>query len=191
MTRDEIYDHLAQVYLGKRSKAETKIKKQFSAWLVINIGIAGIILASTFYGLSAFLAGKRDALQSSVIYALNNGPIRIRYNLEAPYPPVKAFSLSIPEIDAAKYDRLNFAIRGFSEGRPGIVKVVIRNQKNETASYFVQGVELEWQKFSIPLKDFTQITDWSTLKDVTFVFESWNVVNTKGVVLIDDVSFSS
>ena len=31
MTRDEIYDHLAQVYLGKRGKVEEKKKQQFNS----------------------------------------------------------------------------------------------------------------------------------------------------------------
>ena len=43
MNRDDIYDHLAQVYLGKRNKTEEKKKKQYSVWLLINIGITFII----------------------------------------------------------------------------------------------------------------------------------------------------
>ena len=50
MTRDDIYDHLAQVYLGKRKEADDKKKKQFSAWLFINIVITVIIFASIFDG---------------------------------------------------------------------------------------------------------------------------------------------
>ena len=191
MTRDEIYDHLAQVYLGKRNRVETKKKKQFNAWLVINIVIAGIILASTCYGLSAFLARRGESLHSSVIFALNNGPIRVLYNLNEPYPSVKTFALSVPDVNLKKYNKLNFAIRGFSEGYPGVVKIVIKNKKNETAAYFVKDVKGQWQKFSIPFEQFKQITDWTNLSEISFVFESWNVDKKKGTVLIDDVCFSS
>ena len=191
MTRDEIYDHLAQVYLGKRNKVEVKKKKQLNAWLMINIVLAAIILASTFYGLSAFLARRGDSLQSSVIFALNNGPIRIPYNLNEPYPSVKKFSLSVPDVNVKKYNKLNFAIRGFSEGYPGVVKIVVKNARNETSSYFVKDVELKWEHFSIPFSQFKEITDWSSLTDISFVFEAWNVDSKKGIVLIDDVCFSS
>ena len=191
MTRDEIYDHLAQVYLGKRNKAEIKKRKQFNAWLVINIGIAVIILASTFYGLSAFLVRRGESLQSSVIFALNNGPIKIPYNLNDPYPSVKAFSLSVPDVNLTKYSKLNFTIRGLSEGYPGVVKIVIKNERNEIASYFVQDVKMQWQHFSIPFEEFKQITDWTNLSEISFVFEAWNVDRKKGIVLIDDVCFSS
>lgn len=191
MTRDEIYDHLAQVYLGKRNKVETKRKKQFNAWLVINIVIAFIILASTSYGLSAFLTRRTETLQRSVIFALNNSPIRITYNLNEPYPQVKNFSLSIPEINLAKYHALNFSIRGLEEGYPGVMKIMIRNDKNETSSYFIKDVKLQWQRLTIPFSEFEHITDWSHVVDVNFVFEAWNVEKKKGIVLIDDVCFSS
>lgn len=191
MTRDEIYDHLAQVYLGKRNKIETQKKKQLNAWLVINIVIAFIILASTFYGLSAFLTRRSEFLQRSVIFSLNNSPIRITYDLNEPYPPIKSFSLSMPEIPLTKYNALNFSIRGLEEGYPGVVKIVITNDKNETAAYFIKDVKLQWQHRTIPFSEFKQITDWTHIADVNFVFESWNVEKKKGIVLIDGVCFSS
>jgi hypothetical protein len=179
------------VYLGKKNKTETRKKREFSAWLLINIVIAVIILASTFYGLSAFLARRGESLQSRVIFALNNGPIRISYNLNEPYPSVKTFALSIPDVSLSKYSKLNFSIRGLDEGVPGVVKIVVRNQKKESAFYFVKNVDREWRSFSIPFDEFKQITDWSNIVDVSFVFESWNVEKKKGIVLVDDVCFSS
>lgn len=86
---------------------------------------------------------------------------------------------------------MNFSIRGFAEGYPGVVKIVVKNGKNETASYFVKDVQLHWQRFSIPFEEFKQITDWTNLSEISFVFESWNVDKKKGIVLIDDVCFSS
>ncbi len=78
MTRDEIYDHLAQVYLGKKNKIAQQKKVRFNVWLVINIVITVIIFASASYGLSAFLTHRGDALQNKIIFSLNNGPIRVK-----------------------------------------------------------------------------------------------------------------
>jgi len=97
----------------------------------------------------------------------------------------------VPAVDAAKYGKIQFSIRGKEEGVPGIVKVVVKNRINEEASYYVQGVGLQWQEFEIPLEEFKQITDWSNLTNISFVLESWNVDNKKGLILIDDVCFSS
>lgn len=191
MTRDDIYDHLAQVYLGKRSKADIKKEQQFSAWLLINILITVIIFTSAFYGLTAFLTHRDSHLQSRVIFSLHNGAIRMEYNFSEPFPPVKTFALEVPPVDAAKYDKIQFSIRGKEEGVPGIVKVVVKNRRNEEASYYIQGVGLDWQEFNIPLEEFKQITDWSSLTDISFVLESWNVDHKKGLILIDNVCFSS
>ena len=191
MTRDDIYDHLAQVYLGKRSKADIKKERQFSAWLLINILITVIIFTSAFYGLTAFLAHRDSALSSRIIFSLHNGPIRMEYNFKDSFPPVKTFALDVSAVDAAKYGKIQFSIRGKEEGVPGIVKIVVKNRRNEEASYYVQGVGLDWQEFNIPLNEFQQITDWSSLIDISFVLESWNVDSQKGLILIDNVCFSS
>ncbi|MCK5014454.1 MAG: hypothetical protein KAS66_11600 [Candidatus Omnitrophica bacterium] len=191
MTREDIYDHLAQVYLGKRSKADIKKERQFSVWLLINILITVIIFTSAFYGLTAFLTHRNSALQSRIIFSLHNGPIRIAYNFTNSFPPVKTFALDVPAIDAAKYNKIQFSIRGKEEGTPGIVKIVVKNRRSEEASYYIQGVGLDWQEFHIPLNEFQQITDWSSLTDVSFVLESWNVESKKGLVLVDGVCFSS
>ncbi|MCK5260250.1 MAG: hypothetical protein KAJ70_04240 [Candidatus Omnitrophica bacterium] len=191
MTRDDIYDHLAQVYLGKRSKADIKKEKQFSAWLLINILITVIIFTSAFYGLTAFLTRRDSALSSRIIFSLHHGTIRMEYNFTDSFPPVKTFALNVPAVDAAKYGKIQFSIRGKEEGTPGIVKIVVKNRRNEEASYYVRGVGLDWQEFNIPLDEFQQITDWSSLTDISFVLESWNVDSKKGLILIDNVCFSS
>ena len=191
MTRDEIYDHLAQVYLGKRSKKEEKKKNHFNVWLLINISITFVIFTSLFYGLSAFLTKRNLSLHNSVIFSLTNSPIRIVYNLDYPFPPVKTFSLTIPSLNTERYQKLNFSIRGLEEGYPGVVKITIKNSKNEIASFFVRNVGLDWQEVSIPLEKFEQISDWSTLTDISFVLESWNAEKKKGIILIENVAFAS
>jgi len=191
MRRDEIYDHLAQVYLGKRTKTDVKKKQQFNAWLVINIFITAVIFTSAFYGLTAFLTHHNSALQSKVIFSLHNGPVRLEYDLRDPFPPTKSFAVGVPNVDAGKYDAIRFSIRGKEDGVPGVVKVVVKNRLNEESSYYVQGVGLDWQEFQIPLEEFKHITNWANLTDITFVLESWNIDDKKGLILIDNLCFSS
>ena len=165
--------------------------EQHVAGVLVNIVITVIIFVSTFYGLTAFLTQRRSLLENSIIFSLHNGPIRLEYNFENPLPPIKTFVLSVPRMDVSKYSRISFSIRGKEEGTPGIVKVIIRNQKNEVAAYYLRGIGLDWKDFNISLKDFKEITDWTTVKDVSFILESWNVDNKRGMILIDDVCFSS
>ncbi len=191
MTRDEIYDHLAQVYLGKRKKSDEKKKRRFNAWLLINIIITSTIFLSVFYGLTAFLTQKNFVLDNNVMYSLNKGIITIGYNFEDSFSPEKSFSFNVNDIDISKYKNIQFSIRGKEEGTPGVVKIVVENNKNERASYYVQGVGLEWKEHSIPLSEFRQITDWTDIKSISFVLEVWNVEKRKGIVLLEDISFSS
>ena len=192
MTRDEIYDHLAKVYLGKRenvSPKKNKPKPFNRSLLVINIVITAVITISTVYGFTAFLT-RRAGLKSQVFYALNNDPIRISYDLNDPYPATKTFSITIPNKDVSKYKVLNVSIRGMDGAYPGIVKVVVANQKNEQAIYYIQNVDTTWQKASIPFVKLN-LTDWTTITEVSFVLEAWNVDFRRGTLLIDGVSFSN
>jgi hypothetical protein len=192
MNRDEIYDHLAKVYLGKResiSPKKSKPRRVNHSLLVINIVITAVITISAVCGFTAFLTRRAD-LKSQVFYALNNNPIRIVYDLNEPYPATKTFSISIPSKDASKYKVLNVSLRGMDGAYPGIVKVVIANQKNEQAIYYIQNVQNTWQKASIPFEKLN-LTDWTTITEVSFVLEAWNVDFRRGTVLIDGVSFSN
>ena len=191
MTRDEIYDHLAQVYLGKRKKAEKKNKLEFNAWLLINILITAIIFSSAFYGLTAFLKHRSDFFESKIVYSLHAGRISLPYNFRKDVSPVKTLALSVPQIDASQYGSLQFSLRAKEEGNPGIVKIVIQNNKNEISSYYVQGITNNWKEYTISLDEFKQISDWSNLKDVSFTLESWNVNKDKGLILIDNVRFAN
>ncbi|MFT5169745.1 MAG: hypothetical protein ACI9F2_001035 [Lysobacterales bacterium] len=192
MTRDEIYDHLAQVYLGKGKKAEIKEKKnRFNAWLLINILITVIIFSSAFYGLTAFFTHDDTRLQNSIMYSLHHGAVTMDYRFDEGYPPVKSFSLKVPQIDTSEYSSIDFSLRAREEGSPGIVKVVMKNKRKEEASFYIQGIDLKWQSFSIGFEEFNKITDFSTITDVTFVLESWNVDKKRGLIVIEDIGFSS
>lgn len=191
MTRDDIYDHLAQVYLGKRKKDDVKEKKQFNAWLLINLFITVIIFASAFYGLTAFLTHQKESLKNNVIYSLHQGALRFEYNFKTSTNPIESFQLSLPDMDIGRYGSLEFSIRGKEEGVPGIVKVEFKNKYNEASHYYIQGVDLDWKKYRIPLNEFNQITDWTNVTELSFMVESWNVNDKKGIVLIDNLNFAT
>ena len=190
MTHDEIYDHLANVYLGKRENVEVKKKKSSSAWLAINIVITVLILTSVVYGLTAFLTRHDDILKSRVMYSLNNSPIRLTYNVGDGYPQAKNLSISLPQVDAAKYKRLNLTVKASGGGNPGMVKIVLTNARNEQAAYYLQGIKTKWQDYSIGFEQLN-LTDWSTIRDVSFVVEAWNSQRADGTVFIDNISFSN
>ncbi|MFH1359415.1 MAG: hypothetical protein ABIJ41_00065 [Candidatus Omnitrophota bacterium] len=190
MTKSEIYEHLARVYIGKSEKAEPQRRKRFNIKIFKQALLTIIFVTLSFYGLTAFLSHRNGSLDHQIIFALTNSPIRIPYNLNSPYPQIKSFSIPIPKTDALKYNELRFSVRALEEGTPGTMKIILRNRKNEASFYFIEGIDLKWKKVSIPLKQFEAITDWTNLSDVSFVLEAWNAKKKKGIILIDDVCFS-
>jgi hypothetical protein len=192
MTRDEIYDHLAKVYLGKRESAvEIKpVKKKPHVWLVINIVITAFILASVIYGLTAFLAKRNDLLQSRIIYALNSAPVKLSYSVGGDYPQVKDLKIALPVADATKFARINMSLKADAGGNPGMLKLVLTNDRAEQAVYYLQGITSRWQDYAIPFGEL-DLTDWRSLRDISFVVEAWNAQQTRGAVYIDNISFSN
>ncbi|MBF0123309.1 MAG: hypothetical protein HQL21_07915 [Candidatus Omnitrophica bacterium] len=192
MTRDEIYDHLAKVYLDKRETVEKVVAKKAPpvSWLVINIVITGFILASVFWGLTAFLTQRDDLLKSRIIYTLNNSPIRLSYDVGSGLPQVKQLVIALSPVDAQKYHRINLSVRGADNGNPGILKIILTNAREEKAAYYLQGIKQRWQDYSISF-DQMNLTDWKTLRDISFVIEGWNATKPSGTVFIDNISFSN
>ncbi len=190
MNREEIYDHLAQVYLGKRARIEEKKPKpRPGAWFVINVVITAFILTSVVYGLTAFLTQRKDVFRSRVIYALNNSPIRLTYAVGGAYPQVKNLTIAVPETDVSQYRRLNLSVSSIG-GNPGILKVVLTNARAEQAAYHLKGVHGRWQDYSIAF-DEMDLTDWHSVQDISFVIEAWNTQDPAGAVLIDNITFSN
>ena len=191
MTKEEIYEHLAQVYIGKKTNDKRTLrKKRLKLPRETRVLLTLLIVGLAFYTLTAFLSRRNDDLKSSIIFALSNAPIRIKYDLNPPFPQIKDFSISIPQVDIGKYRSLNFSIRGLEEGYPNIVKVVLKNKRNETAFKYIKGVDLKWNRYTITFDELSAISDFTNLSEVNFVLEAWNVKQKRGIILIDDLCFS-
>lgn len=193
MTRDEIYDHLAQVYLGKReSVVEVKkpIQKQKPyVWFVMNIGITVVVLLSVVLGLTAFLTQRNDVLKSKIVYALNNSPLRLSYIVGGEYPHVKKLTIDIPSSDVSDFSKVNVSLKSMKDA-PGILKMVLTNAREEQAVYYLKGIDQKWRDFSVSFEELN-LSDWKSLKNISFVVEAWNASSQQGVVLIDNISFSN
>ena len=189
-SKEEIYEHLAKVYLGKQKKSYRHKKKHFEPQFV-NRAAAVLVIVSCILGFSAFLIKHNGFAANSVIYSLNQRPLRISYDLSEPFPQIYSFAIPVPRINISKYSSVSFAIRAIKNSAPGTIKIVIKNKKQESSFYFLKQIGGNWNKVTIPLSEFKDTSDWSNVTDVSFVFEAWNVEKPKGVVLIDDLCFTS
>lgn len=196
MRNREIYDRIADTYLGKVShKKSGSGKNKKKKWIIITTVINVIILVTVFFLARAALLHYKEGLDrktSAAIYILSERyPLKLSYNLAPPYLGIKDFTFSLPLVDASKFSCLKLRARGDANaGFTAVVKVEIRNQRNEKDSYYLKGIRDKWEDFSIPLKEFKNISDWSNIKELSFIFEEWNISSKRGIIYIDNISFS-
>lgn len=191
MTKDEIYEHLANVYLGKKKKKKKRKNLKFYTLLFVNIVTVPLIIALIVGAVySRGIRGKIKA-NNSVSLALNYYPLRINYDFNNNKPQVQDFAFNLPEIDISKYAELVFSLKGAKQSFPRILKISLENKRKEKAAYYLSGITANWNKVTIPLSDFKELTDLSSLTKISFVVESWNQNNKMGSFLIDDLGFSS
>jgi hypothetical protein len=192
MTKEEIYEHLANVYLGKKKSIPKKEKR---LTISVLIGLNAILIL----GLFGFTVGKWDLFnkpdvtpqQSLLSLTLGNYPLRLTYNFGEDKPQIQNFSMHLPNIDLRKFDSLIFSIRSFKGKTPKLLKISLENKKRESSRVYFSDISERWQKVTIPLDRFKDITDWSAITKISFIFEAWNLDSKNGKVLIDNVTFAS
>jgi len=192
MTKEEIYEHLAKVYLGKKKKKKKRnsllIKTLFFASLLFFISALFFVITG-----SNFLIKRRSVenKQNLLSLSLGNYPLRLSYKFDKQTPQRQNFSMYLPNLDLREFDSLVFSIRGLNNKIPRILKIGLENRKKEKSKSYYNDITSRWKKVVIPLNDFKEITDWSQITKLSFIFEAWNLDGPEGKVLIDDVSFSS
>lgn len=188
MTREEIYEHLAKVYLGKK-KTNKKNNKLIKILLFVNL-IAVVLLPSFYVIKNNDTNSLINKQEQSFTLALNYYPLRLIYNFQEDSPQVENLSLFFPNLNIEQYDSLVFSIRGPGTA-PRILKISLENQKKEISTYYLDGIDYRWKKITIPLSEFNKITDWSNLTKLSFIIEAWNTDEPRGSVLIDEICFYS
>lgn len=191
MTKDEIYEHLAKVYLGKKKKKKKRKNLRFYTLLFINVVTLPIIIG-LIVGAVNFRSSKgRVRTNNSLQLALNYYPLRINYDFQKDRPQVLDFALNLPETDVSKYSSLEFSLRGAKKSYPQRLKITLENKRKEKSSYYLSNLTTHWQKVSIPLSDFKELTDLSNLNKISFILEAWNLNNKTGSFLVEDIGFST
>jgi hypothetical protein len=191
MTKDEIYEHLAKVYLGKKKKKKKQKNFKFYTLLFINVVTLPLIAALIVGAVnSRFLKGSKVKTGNAIQLSLNAYPLRISYDFKDDRPQVQDFVLNLPDIDVSRFSRLEFLLRAGKRDYPRLIKLTLQNKRRETSFYYLSSISHNWQRISIPLSEFKGLNDFSNLTRISFGFESWNQNNKSGSVLIEDLGFS-
>lgn len=197
MRNKEIYERIADTYLGKNNNKKNNSQRKNKRWFISLTVINVLILFTVFFLYKFVLSNPRvkegaNNKTSAAVYILSQRyPIRLTYDLNPPRLGIKNFTFSLPLVDAGRFSFLKLRVRGDANfGFSALLKIDLKNQRSEKDSYYLKGISDRWQDFSIGLSEFKNITDWSNIAELSFVFEDWNVSEKTGILYIDNIRFS-
>ena len=118
--------------------------------------------------------------------------LRLDYDVDSPNPAYNGFWSKLQGTDVSPYKNLEFYVKGDpSLGHSTQIKLELKNSK-EVGRYLLKGIGDEWQKVTIPLKDFVGVTDWKTpLTEFVVVFDDITCTKKVGTIYLDEISFTS
>lgn len=200
MRNKEIYERIADTYLGKNNNKKNNSQRKKKKWFIYLTVINVLILFTVFFlfrhkmisALDRLAPAQQRAAGSASVYILSQRyPIKLTYDLIPPSLGVKNFTFSLPLVDAGRFSFLKLRVRGDANfGFTTVLKIDLKNQRSEKDSYYLKGILDRWQDFSIGLSEFKNITDWSNIGELSFIFEDWNVSEKTGILYIDNIRFS-
>lgn len=138
-----------------------------------------------------FTQSAMDSFISNVKRGKDGCSVQIAYDVISPNVAYNGFWMGLNGLDASEYNKLNFWIKGDAKrGFTKVFKVELKNSKGEVGKTYVTGLTKEWQKITLPLSKFKQLTDFTTLKEFVIVFEDRIATAKKGAIYIDDMHLS-
>lgn len=115
--------------------------------------------------------------------------LKLDYDVDSPNPAYNGFWSKLQGADVRAYKKLNLYVKGdAARGFTSQIKLELKNEK-ETGRYLLTGITDQWQKFSIPLTEFKNLTDLSKLTEFVIVFDDITSNKKVGTIYIDEITF--
>lgn len=143
---------------------------------------------SWIYDPSDPMQGCIEAFDSADRFGNRGYALRLIYSVESTKPAFGGLWMRLQNLDASKFDKLAFRVRGDAKmGYTSTFKVELKDALDQSSHYYVRGVTDQWQDVEIPLKDFQGMANFRKLKEFVIVFEDTTATVKRGVIYIDDV----
>ncbi|MCX7662083.1 MAG: hypothetical protein N2Z79_05325 [Candidatus Omnitrophica bacterium] len=185
MNKKDVYEHLAKIYLDASSKHKKKqIRKDL---LYKNLIFISALILVVGAGYIYFVPRLRN--QGRISLVLTHEKIKI--NFHSAQAKTEAFVLNLNNLDLSRFKSLAFSARKLEPKDIISLRVEFRSIFNEIAFIYLKDIPEKWQSYNIKLSEFRGITNWSKIKELSFVIEEWNVRNEKSVVYLDNIRFEN
>ena len=118
--------------------------------------------------------------------------VRLDYGVDSPNPAYNGFWMKLNNTDFTAYDTLDFYIKGDPKaGFTKRIKLELKDASGEPRStYVMTGISDQWQKISIPFKEFGAKANWKKMTEFVVVFDDVNSRPKTGSIFIDQIGVS-
>jgi hypothetical protein len=119
--------------------------------------------------------------------------LQLDYDVDSPNPAYNGFWMKLQSLDVSKYDRLIFWVKGDkAAGFSSSIKLELKNAKGEVGRYTLNDITDSWREITVPLSQFSGLTDLSSMTEFVIVFDDMTCATRKqGTIYIDDISFAN
>jgi|GEM_PF-916923 len=187
--KKEVSDHLSRAFFEKRV-----LKKQVKGNRRRIILTGCLVLVFIFL---LFLWGRADekpffAKGKDLVLENHEGPYRIDFDFSDTASKIKVLRIDLGMIDIHEYESLTFSLRmpSPSTRQSNSIKVSLVNKRNETSSLYISDINNSWKRITVPFSKFSNIHDWTSVSEVSFTLEEWNVFPKKGELLAEGIGFT-
>lgn len=182
----DIYEHLANVYLGSsRNKNKNHILSNLAFKNLVKPGIA--IIACLVIVLIVVIFREKPISKGQHALILEDATTKIVYNFDRAEKELAMFDLK--DMDLLGFKTLDFRARKSNYKDNLHLSIEFISDFAEKSQIYIKQIPTKWQNFKIDLGEFKDITDWSRMHRLLFVLEEWNAQAKKGTVYIDNICF--
>ncbi len=186
MNKHDIYEHLAEIYLD--ASPAQKNKKKVHAQLFKNLflsGIAFLFILTVFVVLGT--SRKKSFHMTEVALVITSEPLKINFNFDPAKKEI--YTLNLNNLDLSKYKSLGFSVKKVSFRNKISLKVEFTTPFREKSEVYIKEIPRNWKDYKLSLAEFQKISDWTHMKNLSFIVEEWNAKEKKDVIYIDNVRF--
>jgi len=116
--------------------------------------------------------------------------IELEHDVASANPAFCGFWMKIGNLDLTPYGMMTFWVKGSEKvGFTSRFKIELRNKRGKRAVYTISGITEEWQSFEVPFKQTRALKDWSSMQELTIVFDDILATKKTGKIYLDQVSF--
>lgn len=185
MNKKDIYEHLANIYLDAAQKRRVRVqspqlKNQLFVTLSISL-VASLTVITFVINPNIFTRqSAKDLIVFTNTIKLNNDINPVDHNIH---------NIDLQRKSYKHFTTLQFKARKTNFPNKVRLRIEMLNPQKQRASVYVNNITTKWQTYSVTLKDFKQITDWSKMLKLSFIMESNTIEPHKHNLLINEIKF--